>query len=61
MLFPFLRPPAEALQNIKLVLRTPHPAGGSPVSKCYASGFQVFRRRRIRCQEKETQKLKPEH
>ena len=29
------------LQNIKLVLRTPHPAGGSPVSKRYVSGFQV--------------------
>ena len=30
-----------ALQNIKLVIRTPHPAGGSPVSKHQVSGFQV--------------------
>ena len=27
-----------ALENIKLVLRTPHPAGGSPVSKHQSSG-----------------------
>ena len=29
------------MQGVKLVLRTPHPAGGSPVSKHEISGFQV--------------------
>ena len=39
--------------NFKLVLRTPHPAGGSPVSKHQVLGFQVSG---VRCQGKKDKK-----